>query len=367
MNVLNIINNLGAGGVERVLMDTIQKTHEKVNHKIMIKTDQNFFESELDSLGIEVIQAPKYNLRNYLSHYRYLKNYLEDNQNKIDLIHFYCGSLNYYQPIQLANKLNIPILIHSHNSSSRSLLLNCAHRCIRYYHRRYGQSFNIACSEAAGHWMFGRSNFSLLLNGINIEKYKENYNLGRKKINLFINNPEAIVIGNVGGFTKVKNQEYLIDLLLSLNKETSLQFEIVLIGDGPLKDKVESKVYRNNLNEQVHFLGYRDDVEELLGLFDIFIMPSLYEGLPLVLLENQAVGTPILASDTIDNQSKVNKNYLEFNLNDDFNDVIEKIKYLLSIGNVGSQMQGTSYDLDVFSEKILNVYETINTKIEKEI
>ncbi|PKY93790.1 glycosyltransferase [Facklamia hominis] len=367
MRVLNIINNLGEGGVERVLIDTIRNTYKKVEHTIMIKTDQNYFSKELNSLGVPVIQAPSYSMRNFFDHYGFLKKFFEENSNNFDLIHLYCGSLNYYTPIYLSNKFKIPIIIHSHNSSSRSNLLNVSHRIIRIYHQLFGTSYNIACSKAAGEWLFGKNNFEVLLNGIDVNKYQESFLFGRNLRNQLLANTQSIVIGHVGGFTKTKNQRYLIEFLEKINVVSDKSIELVLIGDGPLKDEMQNLVKNKHLVNKVHFLGFQNKIENFLGLFDIYMMPSLYEGLPLVLLENQAVGTPILASDTIDLSSKVNRNYLVFNLNDNFHQVYNFFLKLIKIGRVRTDLLGSDYDIKVFSKKILSLYEYIIENEEDEI
>src|SRR5699024_6387747 len=113
-----------------------------------------------------------------------------------------------------------------------------------------------------------------------------------------------VVLGHVGRFVTTKNHTYIIDVFNEYQKLNSNSI-LLLIGSGELQDKIMEKAEKLNLVPKIKFLGDRSDVHELLQAFDIFIFPSIYEGLPVTLVEAQASGLPIIASDSITKEVKI--------------------------------------------------------------
>lgn len=354
INVLNIVDSLGTGGTEKVLINIISNTHKKVNHTIMIKNnDKNIYKEFLEKLNIQVIQAPPFS--NYLKHYNFVKNYLKDNKETIDLIHYYGGSLNYYLPIRLANKINIPVLIHSHNSQAANKRLTNSHLLIRNFHNKYGKSYNIACSDEAGKWMFGNGEYDVVINGVDINFYEEGSKQGNEiRKNIFPSN--SIVLGNFGRFNRQKNQKYLINFLSSIHKKGYDNYYLLLIGEGELESELKNLVHNLNLENFVKIIGFQKNIEEYYGTIDAFFMSSIFEGLPLVLIEAQSVGVPILVSDNVDKTIKINNNIDFFGLEDQFDETFNKLKNILSQGNQKSILYGGQFDVKVMSKKILDLY-----------
>ncbi|MGH2081292.1 glycosyltransferase [Aerococcus urinaeequi] len=353
INVLNIVDSLGTGGTEKVLMNTISNTYKTVNHTIMIKnTNRNIYQDYLEKLDIKIIIAPPFT--EYFNHSKFVNNYLKENKASIDIIHYYGGSLNYYLPIRLANKYDIPIIIHSHNSQAANHNLKIMHQLFRAFHNRFGKSYNIACSEEAGKWMFGDSKYDLVINGIDIDKYRYNSVRGLNIKNQFFSK-DAKVIGNFGRFNRQKNQKYLIDFLAYIRK-TSQDYYLLLIGEGELEEPIREQIENLNLNEFVKILDFQQNIEDYYGVIDAFMMSSLFEGLPLVLIEAQAAGVPLLISDEVDKSIQANGNVEFFNLNDDESLVYEKLVKILESGRQVSSLYGGQFDVKVMSKKILDLY-----------
>lgn len=158
-----------------------------------------------------------------------------------------------------------------------------------------------ACGEAASEYLFGKKpkqQVHLLHNAIDLDLYAQTEER-RQSVKKRFGLSEKTVIGHVGRFTEQKNQGFLIEIFKKYS-ELNPNSCLMLIGDGPLKNAAEQAVVDNEIKDKVLFLGSRQDVHELLGAMDLFVLPSLYEGLPLVLIEAQAAGLGILASDVID-------------------------------------------------------------------
>lgn len=203
------------------------------------------------------------------------------------------------------------IIIHSHSSDidgNNKKIKFIAHKIFRFFVNKLGTDF-LACSKPAAEWMFNEkilkgTHFNILHNGINPYKYKyseETRNRVREELNL----QNKTVIGHVGALKKVKNQSYLLNIISKMNLQN---YELILVGDGDDRKILEKKAKELKCENNVLFLGNRTDVNRILMAIDIFVFPSLFEGIPLSLIEAQAVGVPIVASNQINHEIKVNKN-----------------------------------------------------------
>lgn len=155
--------------------------------------------------------------------------------------------------------------------------------------------------------MFSGAPYQLLKNSIDVSKYKFD-SRRRSAIRNELKIPEnTFVIGHVGGFREVKNHAFLLDIFAELQKRRN-EAKLLLVGDGPLRSEAEQKVKSLGLENNVIFTGVRSDVNELMQAMDVFVFPSLYEGLPLTLVEAQAAGLPCCVSNTVSAEAAVTGN-----------------------------------------------------------
>ena len=192
----------------------------------------------------------------------------------------------------------------------------------------------MCCSELSGRWLFGNKEYNngnvyLLNNAVDIDKFKYNEIIRtnkRKELNIEDN---TLVIGHIGRFVEQKNHRFLIDIFYEIHKkkENSL---LLLAGQGPLVEEIKDKVRNLKLDENVVFLGQRNDVNELYQAYDVFLLPSLYEGLPVVGIEAQATGNLCVFSDDMTKETKVLDSTIFMSLNDSAqiwaNKILEKSK-----------------------------------------
>lgn len=186
---------------------------------------------------------------------------------------------------------------HSHNTS-------CEHKKAHMLLRPVFELFcngRVACGKEAGKWLFKGKNFYVANNGIETDKYIFNSakrEAIRKKLNIADN---SILLGHIGAFNKVKNQEFLINLLSDIDD----RYKLICIGDGENKQNVENMAESSGLSKNVIFTGNVNNVPELLQAIDIFLLPSLYEGFPFVMVEAQASGLPCIVSDAVSKESNL--------------------------------------------------------------
>lgn len=303
-----ISSNLG--GIEIFVYNLVKMGYDKYEIYIMLYNDTNMpFQEELEDLGCKFIYVT-HRKDNYLQHLKDLKNmYLS---NEFDIIHINLVNFSPFERILYAKKYtNAKIILHSHSSnlfniSFKNTLLHSLGDLVI----KKSKYCKIACGEDAGKFLFKSNKFYTIRNGINIEKFmfSDKYNLKvRKELNIKKND---FVIGHVGSLEEVKNQEFLINIfyeILSKNKNSKL----LIVGEGSLKNKLERQIEKLNIKSQVLLLGKRIDMNELYSAFDIFVMPSISEGLSISIIEAQINGLMCYTSDTVDKNSNV-MNRVEF-------------------------------------------------------
>ena len=180
---------------------------------------------------------------------------------------------------------------HSHNTKCDHIK---ADKILRPFFEKMC-NVGFACSKEAGEWMFPKKSFSIITNGIDLEKFQFNSKI-REEMRERNSLDEKFVIGHVGRFSKQKNHEKLIDIF-SMTSKAIPNAKLVLIGDGELRTEIQERVQKEKLD--VLFVGLSDEVEKWLQAIDMIVFPSLFEGLPLGLVEAQAAGLPCVLSDTI--------------------------------------------------------------------
>lgn len=207
----------------------------------------------------------------------------------------------------------MPVRIaHSHSTSNpKEWKKNLLKNALRPFSKKYATDY-FACSELAGRYLFGDKTFNkgevkIIHNAIDVEKFKYDPE-ARKKLRKEIGIKDSdFVIGHIGRFVEQKNHRFLIDIFTKVKKEKK-NAKLVLVGQGPLREEIEERVKNLGLEKDVFFLGQRSDTNKLYSVFDVFCLPSLYEGLPVVGVEAQANGVPCVFSDRITKEIFVSQN-----------------------------------------------------------
>ncbi len=295
-------NNCEYGGVQNYIYNTL-KNINTTNFSIELYfsgTNKNdLYNKQFNDLNIKTYFGN--NTHIYKSLYKLLKT------NHYDIIHIQTGYLRFVVTTLLLSFFsNIKIRIaHSHSSANPNLSLihKLSSALFRFIICIFSNKY-IACSDIAGKWMFGKNKkFEILKNGIEIEKYlytPENRSLIRKQYNI---KHDEILLGLVANFILAKNHDFLIELFKEYKKATP-KAKLLLIGQGELKESIIEKVNKYNLSDSVIFAGSCDS-SKYYSAFDLFIMTSLYEGLPFVALEAQASACPCLLTDVITTECKI--------------------------------------------------------------
>lgn len=296
------------GGIESFLMNYYRKIDRNVlQFDFLCNTETVAYEKEILSLGGTVYRLPARS-RDRRTFEASLEQFMKEHASEYCAIWENVCSLANIDYLTEALKYGIPRrIIHSHNGENPdSFLRGVLHRINRIRVRHVATDF-WACSKEAAKWFYGSSkDCRIIPNAIDISRFKfdpvirEAY---RKDLGI----EEKHVIGHVGRFHFQKNHEYLIRVFAQYIK-TDPKAHLLLVGQGELEDKMKQLVRALKLEQAVTFLGVRSDLPQLYQAMDLFVLPSVFEGLPVVALEAQASGLPCILADSVSQETKVNEN-----------------------------------------------------------
>ena len=307
IRVAQIMGKWFGGGVEAVVMNYYRNINRnKIQFDFICDSDSTDIPyDEIKKLGGRVILIPPY--QKLFKYHRMLKKVLKEGNYKI--VHSHINTLSVFS-LWAAKRAKVPIRIaHSHSTTNRKeKKKNLLKQILRPFSKLFATNY-MCCSELSGRWLFGNKEYDkgkvyLLNNAIDLDKFKYDEKLrNKKRIELNIKD-DTLVIGHVGRFVEQKNHRYLIDIFNEIHKKNNNSL-LLLAGQGPLMDEMMNKVHNLGLDDYVKFLGQRKDANELYQAFDLFLLPSLYEGLPVVGIEAQATGNLCFLSDSMTNETKI--------------------------------------------------------------
>ena len=296
LRVLQVVTKMNRGGLETFIMNIYRNINRsRVQFDFLYHRDGHFdYDDEIVDLGGKIYRVPRCNPLNPC-YYRALDDFFANHPYSVVHSHINCMSA---LPLASAKRHGALVRIaHSHSShQDYDVKYPIKIVCKRFI--RYMATDLFACGADAGKWMFGTDSFHVVHNGIEVNRYKFDANCRARVRSDFGIDDEQIIIGHVGRFAPVKNHSFIIDVFNEFVKLYP-HAQLFLIGEGDYRTGAQKKVNSLGLSSQVRFLGLRSDVADLMQAMDIFLMPSLYEGLPLVLVEAQASGLPCLISEAI--------------------------------------------------------------------
>lgn len=306
IKVLHIEIRGGIGGIETFLLNlytAIDK--QKVEFDFISTSKTVALEQQLSSMGGRVYKIPE--PFHILKYYRTLYKIIYED--KYSVVHIHKNSAANIIPFIICKKIGVKTIIaHSHNTAPiKGKFSKIIHRINQRFLLKI-KTNSFACSQVAAEWLYGKSytennEVKIIKNGINTLKFKFDEKK-REKIRKELNINDSFIVGNVGRLMKQKNQRFLIDIFYEVLKLKPNSI-LILCGIGELEHELKEKINKLDINDKVMFLGLRKDVNEIMQAMDVFVLPSLYEGLPLVAVEAQCAGLPIIASDTVSDEIKI--------------------------------------------------------------
>lgn len=369
IRIAQIIGKWVGGGVEAVVMNYYKHIdRNKIQFDFICDDDStNIPYEEIEKLGGKVILIPPY--QKVFKYHRELKRVLKEGKYKI--VHSHINTLSVFS-LFAAKCAGVPVRIaHNHaTSSKKEWKRNLIKNILRKFSKLFATDY-MCCSEYAGRWLFGnkeydKGNVFVLNNAIDVEQFKYDENIRkqmRKELNI---GNSTLVIGHIGRFVKTKNHTFLIDIFNEVHKKNK-DSVLLLIGQGPLKDMITEKVEQLGLNDCVYFLGQRNDTNKLYQAMDVFVLPSLYEGVPVVGVEAQTSGLVCILSNAMPKIIKVLETTKFKSIDQNSEEWAETI---INISNEYDREESSNYmkehGFDIKSEvkKLEEKYLILNKKLE---
>lgn len=300
IRVLQCVNIMDRAGLETMLMnyyrciDRTQIQFDFLTHRKEIGQ----YETEIESLGGRVYHAPRLYPQNYPDYFKWMKQFFTEHP-EYKIVHSHIDSMS-YMPLLAAKKAGIPVRIaHSHNTN---IPLDYKYLLKQYFRANINNvcNYRLACGVEAGKFLFGKESFTVIPNAIKPEKFLYDEcvrNSKRKELNL----GNDLVVGHVGRFSIQKNHKLLISVFRELLRLHS-NSKLLLVGNGELENKIKAEVNKAGIQDKVIFLENRSDVNEIYQAMDVFVMPSLFEGIPVVGIEAQFASLPCIFSNKVPNE-----------------------------------------------------------------
>lgn len=321
--VLHYVGRMNRGGMETFIMNLYRNIDRNcVQFDFAVHGEYNGdFEAEILFMGGRFYSFPR--MRNNPAAYnKAWREFWRAHKSEYSAFHVHTNSLANLIALKQAAKAGIPVrIVHSHSSfadkGKLQKLNDILHVRNQKHLSRYATNL-FACSDKAAEWLFGGMtcdglSVKLFNNAINLSEYALNEGDRQRLRTEFGFTEDDKVMGHVGNFRPVKNYSFLVDIIAEAHK-LDPSVKGLLVGKGPLFEEIKALVKAKGLEKDIVFAGLRSDVNNLLSAMDLFVMPSLYEGLPVSLVEAQANGVPLIVSDTITRNVGFNPNMEYFSL-----------------------------------------------------
>lgn len=303
IRVLHCVYGMNRAGLETFIMNIYRNIdRSKVQFDFLVRTPKKCdYDDEIYSLGGKIYYVPS-RRRGIIKSLKIIDEFFR-NHNEYNIIHSHVSSLSDVTVLKMAKKYGVKCrIIHSHSTNQ---LGNPVHKFLHRYNQLFIKSYAtdyFACSNSAAKWMYpsnlyNKKEFKIIKNGIEPEKYIYNEDIrNRKRIELGVK--DKFVVGHIGRFHPVKNHKFIVDIFHEIFKRERDSF-LLLVGDGEMREEIEKKVEDLGLKNNVLFTGVRTDIPDLLQAMDVFLFPSIFEGLPVTLIEAQASGLKCFVSDNV--------------------------------------------------------------------
>lgn len=309
VKVLLFVDRMRHGGIQQFLVENVKHMDKsKVEIDVLTLDDGETYplEQAIQEAGANYYKLKGIWINKPTDYFKYGKA-LDDFFSKhsdYKVVHMNASSKNFIL-LKYAKKYNIPVRIaHSHSIDfqTKNPLKKIMGILLKPKLIKYSTDF-FACSSKAGEWLFGKSivkdsKFKIIHNAVNYNNFKFNKEYRKEIRKEFGIKENEILFGHIGRFVKQKNHEFLIDIFNEIHKQNK-NTKLIMVGTGEKEEEIKNKVNDFQLNDYVIFAGFRNDVNKIMQGMDVFLLPSICEGLPIVGVEAQAAGLPSFTSEGV--------------------------------------------------------------------
>lgn len=315
ITVAQVMGKMKGGGVESVVMNYYRNIdRDVVQFDFLVDADSTLVPlDEIAALGGRVIEVPPYQK---LAEY---SKFLEGLFRKEDwqIVHSHINALSVF-PLRAAARANVPVRIaHSHSVSGKGEFKRNVLKAILKQFSNVYPTHRMACSNRTGEWLFGESaHFDVLHNAINLHQFAFDEEARQRFRRNYDISDSMLLLGTVGRLVTVKNQCFLIEVLRAV-KDLRPDAKLMIVGDGSLKEAIQLKAKECGVEDDVVLTGNVSEVGPMYSAFDVFVLPSLYEGFPLTSVEAQFNGLKCAVSDRVPSEIDITGTTKFLSLDDD--------------------------------------------------
>lgn len=368
VKVLLFVDRMRHGGIQQFLVENIRHMDKnKVQIDVLTLDDGETYplENTIKELGCNFYKLKGIWINKPLDYIKYAKaidNFFKEH-NDYKVVHMNASSKNFLL-LKYAKKHNVQIRIaHSHNIDfqTKNPIKKIIGNILKIPMKKYATDY-FACSYLAGEWLFGKKNIKngkvvVIHNAVDYNKFKYNEKIRQKIRKEFNIKNDDILIGHVGRFTNQKNHTFLIDIFYEMTKKNK-KLKLIMVGIGEKEQEIKDKVNKLGINDSVIFAEFRQNVNEIMQAMDVFLLPSLYEGLPVVGVEAQAAGLPSFTSkDVVTNEVKITDAMHFISLEESAENWACKIlESDLTRKNTESQLKKAGYFIEDTAQELVEFY-----------
>lgn len=297
IRILHVVQRMEAAGVQSFLMNIYRNIdREKYQFDFLTHySEKQFYDDEILKLGGKIYRLTVREDHNLLKYMKDLNRFFNEHM-EYQIVHGHMDSLGVFY-LEAAKLHKVPCRIaHAHTviigGDYKKRLRNLFNRAFKL-----NATLLLACSPEAGEYMFRKSKFNVMKNPIDIKRFSYNESV-RKQVREELQITDQIVIGHVGRFAKAKNHEFLLNVFqnILLMEPNAV---LLLVGQGEMEANIHEKASDLGIEQNIIYLGVRQDVWRIYQAMDAFVFPSIFEGLGIVAIEAQSAGLPTLCSDRI--------------------------------------------------------------------
>lgn len=369
--VLEIASMQARAGIENYLMNMLREfDHGKIQVDFLCSIGESGpFDEEILSYGGRIFRVPGTGMSiiKVVRHFQAVKKILKEHP-EITTVHIHANTAIGCLDARVAKAMKVPqIIVHSHSNDCKGFRRHLLHIVSKAFIRGCATR-NFCCSDAAGKWMFGgNGKYYVMRNAICLSKYRFNPKI-RDQIRLKNNWQDCKVIGHVGRMEAPKNHKLIIEVFNIIHKEHP-ETRLLLIGDGELRSKIRHQIVEYALQSDVIIVNQTDIVHEYLMAMDLFLFPSIWEGLGIALIEAQASGLPCLVSGTICDEVKITDLLHVCSLADDSAtwahyawDLLNSVNDRGLSDNYIDQLAKAGYDVSMAAKQLSNIYISMSSQ-----
>lgn len=298
MRILHIVGAMYPGGMENFIMNLYEKIdRDRFQFDFVVHLrKENDYVDQIEKMGGRVYLLPRLT-KNPVQNLTHLYQLIQSNNYRIVIRHTANALI---APQLLTAKLaGAKTVCHSHSEQDSMKILHFVGRLLM----KAGVDKRLACSERAGIWMYGKRDFTIIHNAIDLSKYMYNQQKA-EKIKKEFQIQDKHIYGHIGNLVEVKNHLFLLEVFRKISEKDD-KAVLFFVGEGELRDRIEEKIEELKLKDKVILTGVRYDVDYIMSAIEVIIFPSIFEGLPLTLIEAQIAGIPMVISDSIAKEVEV--------------------------------------------------------------